>query len=137
MTLEELQQFTKAELIDIGEAEYGFTPGGSKEEIIEQLTAVIEAGADNIPAVTQPAVDTDDAAPDDRITIRIEDVPGEPSDVQVSLNGVAYNIKRGHDVDVPMGVYNVLKDAVVTHYEQDTEGNITTKRANRFPVSRV
>lgn len=69
------------------------------------------------------------------IIIHSQDGPGGKDDVGVGLNGRVWNIKRDHKVSVPLGVYNVLMDAVQTDCFQDDHGNIEMHDRNRFAIS--
>lgn len=69
------------------------------------------------------------------IIIHSQDGPGGKDDVAVGLNGRVWNIKRDYKVSVPIGVYNVLMDAVQTDCFQDDQGNIKMQDRNRFAIS--
>ncbi len=46
---------------------------------------------------------------EDYVKIRIPVSRENKDDVYVGLNGVGYLIKRGHEVEVPEGVYEILQ----------------------------
>lgn len=61
-----------------------------------------------------------------------EDNSGK-NDVLVGVNGRAWQIKRGVDVSVPHRVVEALRNAVADIIRHDDEGNIQSRRAERFP----
>ena len=54
---------------------------------------------------------------EERVKIWIDEVPGMSNYEFVGVNGVAYQIKRGCAVEVPIGVMYALQDAVMTQTE--------------------
>lgn len=62
-----------------------------------------------------------------------EDIP--PTGQSVALNGKAYMIVPGHEVDVPPGVVEILRNAIMTVPIQDpaTRKIIGYKNRPRFP----
>ena len=48
--------------------------------------------------------------------------------------GTQYSIKRGHEVDVPEGVVNVLKESVYERIEEDEHGNERKRHIPRYAM---
>jgi hypothetical protein len=77
------------------------------------------------------------------VTIHIHEQEGVggSDDVFVQDGNKEWLIKRGVDVDVPLGVYNILRAAVITTYEphKSQNGEIEYKPRNfpRFNMTRV
>jgi hypothetical protein len=97
----------------------------------KNLDTSLDTDAGKQPDVAQPGIRKKTVA----LVIHSQDGPGGKDDVAVGLNGRVWNIKRDKKVDVPMGVYNVLVDAIQTDCVQDDHGNITYTDRNRFAIS--
>lgn len=74
-------------------------------------------------------------------TVKIK-IPPDPlegsSPVFVGYNGTGYLIRRDHEVDVPLGVYDVLVNhAVRTEHVQLEDGTIERRKSPRYPVQRL
>lgn len=73
--------------------------------------------------------------PEAKVKIIVAEQEGEENqgDVFVSVNGVAYQIKRGFEVEVPVSVVEALKNAVATKMSQDAYTQaMTYKDVPRF-----
>jgi hypothetical protein len=73
-----------------------------------------------------------------RVKIIIHEQDGDDGsfDVKVGVNGRAYQIKRGVEVDVPPEVVHVLDNAIVTRIVKDPDTNREiTKDVRRFNYS--
>jgi len=82
--------------------------------------------------------DADGTTTKDResIGINIAHEKGEPAYVDLSLNGKAWRIKRGEDVEVPRYVYVMLKGLVETHFEHDDKtGENIPRDQPRFNIT--
>jgi len=74
-------------------------------------------------------------AEEKKIKIIIDEQEGDENsgDVFVSVNGKAFQIKRGFPVDVPESVVTVLKDAITTKMTQNLQtGEFYYKDVPRF-----
>lgn len=77
----------------------------------------------------------------DKVTILIheQDGPGGSDDVFVQDGNKEWLIKRGVEVEVPRGVYNILRAAVITTYEpakgQDGEIEYRPRKFPRFNMT--
>ncbi|WP_034633123.1 hypothetical protein [Maridesulfovibrio bastinii] len=58
-----------------------------------------------------------------RKVIIAEDGPNGKRDVFIGIQGVAYQIKRGVEVEIPESVYSVLSSAGYTVYDEVGEGD--------------
>lgn len=67
-----------------------------------------------------------------RITVHEQDNTDDKNQVFVSVNGYPYLIRRGEEVEVPEGVLNVLREAVIGKISKDKDGNEVIKSVNRF-----
>lgn len=70
-----------------------------------------------------------------RLTIHEQEGAGGNDDVFVSVNEVGYQIKRGHEVEVPPEVVEVLNNAVMTVYEPLKEGGMRERNVRRYNFS--
>lgn len=71
-----------------------------KVKVTEQATEKVTAGAaEEVAAPKHPA----------KVKIKIPFTRTEKDDVLVALNGKTYQIKRGHEVEVPWGVSKILE----------------------------
>ena len=70
-----------------------------------------------------------------KLVIHKQDGPGGKDDVNVSVNGYAWNIKRDQEVIVPQRVISVLKDAVMTEIEADGKGEWIENHVRRFSMT--
>lgn len=69
------------------------------------------------------------------ITIHPTNDEGGSDDVFVSINGYAYQIKRGEPVEVPEEVFFVLRDAKQELMVFGKDGEVVTRTTQRFPFS--
>lgn len=70
-----------------------------------------------------------------KLTIFEQDGSGGGDDVTVSVNGTAYQIKRGVEVEVPYGVVHVLENAMITQFDPLKEGGVRERNVKRFNFS--
>ena len=70
-----------------------------------------------------------------KLTIYEQEGTEGSDDVAVSVNGVAYQIKRGVEVEVPSEVVHVLENAVTTVFEPLKEGGVRERNVKRFNFS--
>jgi hypothetical protein len=125
----------KAELREYAATELGidFPPATGEAKMREAILK--ETSADE-PAVAQ-------AAKPKMVTIEIPAVEGDTGSqpVFVGLNGRSYLIKRGYEVTVPYGVYQILKNAKEKRYKTviDAHGkrNLESKVVQAYPVQVV
>ncbi|MCW7556490.1 hypothetical protein NX722_28410 [Endozoicomonas gorgoniicola] len=68
----------------------------------------------------------------EKVTIILQEDENNQQPVPVGFNGKNYVIKRGVEVEVPYGVYAILKDATETHYDED--GNASQRQSYPFNV---
>lgn len=92
--------------------------------------------------VPMPAKGAAKAEPETvRILIHEQDGVAGSDDVFVQDGNKEWLIKRGVEVEVPAGVYNILRAAVITTYEpaKGQDGEIEYKARNypRFNMTRV
>lgn len=50
------------------------------------------------------------AKTEDKVKIKLPRIPGQNEDVQVIVNGKAYLIQRGEEVEVPIAVKEILDE---------------------------
>lgn len=68
-----------------------------------------------------------------KLTIHEQEGTVGKQDVSVSVNGYAYQVKRGVEVEVPESVVNVLEDAVMTVFEPgEKAGTFVERNVRRF-----
>lgn len=67
-----------------------------------------------------------------RIIIDEQVGPDAHSEVFVGVNGKHFLIKRGHEVEVPQSVVNVLSEAVITKIIRHEDGTEELKRIPRI-----
>lgn len=70
-----------------------------------------------------------------KVKIMIEEQAGDENQggVYVSVNGRAFYIRRGFEVEVPEAIVNVLKDAIITQiYQNPDTGEEVRKDVPRF-----
>jgi hypothetical protein len=65
-------------------------------------------------------------------TVESDDNSGK-NDVVVGVNGRAWQIKRGVEVSVPHRVIISLDNAITDIIRHDDDGNVQTRKAQRFP----
>lgn len=72
-----------------------------------------------------------------RVSLTIFEQEGSDGgqDVCVSVNGKAYQIKRGVEVEVPPEVVQVLETAVITVFESLKDGGVQSRDIKRFNYS--
>ncbi|RMH45463.1 MAG: hypothetical protein D6694_04655 [Gammaproteobacteria bacterium] len=89
--------------------------------------AEAESDADTDESGAEDAVEAighahgDEARETEHVTIVIAKEKDESPFVDVGVNGYAYRIRRGVEVQVPREVYGVLKNAKYTFFEHDPE----------------
>lgn len=68
-----------------------------------------------------------------KLTIHEQEGSAGKQDVPVSVNGYAYQIKRGIEVEVPESVIHVLENAVMTVFEPgEKAGTFVERNVRRF-----
>jgi len=99
----------------------------SRAELISMLTGE---------PVTPPATEKRKSN-NSRVFLTIFEQEGSDGgqDVCVSVNGKAYQIKRGVEVEVPPEVVHVLDSAVVTVFEPLKDGGYQSRDVKRFNYS--
>ncbi len=74
------------------------------------------------------------------VTINIHDNSGEDEEVdnfvQVGVNGVMYKVIKGEDVRVPVGVYDVLKNAIESRFKNVVDKETKMKSLKETKVKR-
>ena len=114
----------------------------TKAQMIEKFLAA-QAEFHGIDSEGTPS--TDGSPPDDATDTEVEKpkmfeltiFPGganETGDVFVSHNNSDYLIKRDKKVKVPWGVIQVLKDAVVTKFERDSDDEMKERNMPRYNI---
>ena len=94
-----------------------------------------DSGKSSDNAADSSAADSDKKM-HEKITINIAKEKDEPLYVDVSVNGKAFRIKRGMDVQVPRYIYETLVNGCVqTFYEHDSEtGENSENNQPRFNI---
>lgn len=69
------------------------------------------------------------------LTVHSSDGEGGKDAVFVSLSGYAYQIPRDKPFKVPAEVVNILQDAKVTHYRNDSNGGVVEDTRQRYAFS--
>lgn len=110
----------------------------SKVEIIQRATQL--EGLDY--AVSQPPAsarskEAQEIAKHKRVKILIPstEAQGGNRPVFVGVNGVSFLIKRDEEVDVPVPVYEVLRNARHTVYKQNDDGSLVPREVPAYPFS--
>ena len=67
-----------------------------------------------------------------RVILNEQENTDDPQQQFISCNGVAWILKRGAEAIVPEGILNVIKECVYTRQTQNAEGEVESKRVNRF-----
>ena len=135
-------QSSKKELVDYLRDVHGLDlPGLTKAELIQKASEVdgIDYAALSNPGEGDKSAEEKDLAKQERVKIRIhssEDDMGK-DDVFVGVNAVGFLIKRDTDVEVPIGVYNVLNDAKRKLYKQNPDGSLEMREVHAYPFSIV
>ncbi|MCH7421303.1 hypothetical protein [Shewanella sp. MM_2022_3] len=74
------------------------------------------------------------------VTINIHDNSGEDEEVdnfvQVGVNGVMYKVKKGEDARVPVGVYDVLNNAIESRFKNVVDKETKMKSLQETKVKR-
>lgn len=74
------------------------------------------------------------------VTLNIVDDAGEDEDadnfVQIGVNGVMHQVIKGEDVKVPVGVYDVLNNAVESRYKTVTDKDTKVKSLKETKIKR-
>jgi len=89
------------------------------------------------PKAAAPAAPAAPKVADRKRIIISESENANDVNVFVSVNGYAYNIRRGVEVEVPVSVLHVLDNAVESRIVKTAEGNHTLKSYQRFPYQVV
>jgi hypothetical protein len=109
-----------------------------KKEALERATAALKEQAEA--EVSESNANEGRGLPDAhgfskkrfRIFIHESQNASDPKEQPVSINGYAWNIKRGVDVLVPPEVVHVLENAI-TEVVVQAEGGLITRPAHRIP----
>lgn len=147
----ELEEMTKAQIVSYGlengkEIDPLMKKGDMIElalegaEIVENAPVkVIEDPEKPLPRQdTLRELDTGKKVKDEMFKVTIHATESRTSDVDVTINGHRYHIKRDVEVTVPAAVVEVLKNAVVETYKQDPEtGHKTKFKVTHYPFSAV
>ncbi len=70
-----------------------------------------------------------------KIVIHKSETDPKSKVVPVSINGKTWLIKRGEQVDVPLSVLEVLKNASKDTYAQDDNGELVKRVVPSYPFS--
>lgn len=54
------------------------------------------------------------------------------TDVEITVNGYRYQIKREHEVEIPPEAMHVIENAIITEFYRDTDGVIKERNRKRF-----
>lgn len=141
-----LTRMNKAELKDHAIERLGLAEEAAEEMSREQLIAYIRENDAELSEESElkveeakPAAKGKKGEKKVKIIIHEQEGIGGTQDVTVSVNENAYQIKRGHEVEVPESVVHVLENAVITAYEPhpDKKGEYIERHYRRFNFSRV
>lgn len=142
-----LNRMNKADLKDHAINRLGLAEETAEEMSREQLIAFIRENDAELNEESEPSADEarpagkgkKSAEKKVKIIIHEQEGVGGTQDVTVSVNEKAYQIKRGHEVEVPESVVHVLENAVITAYEPNPEkkGEYIERNYRRFNFSRV
>lgn len=141
----ELEEMTKAQIVSYGleqDPPVEVDPLIKKGDMIELLLKgkdVKEEPEKPLPRQdTLRELDTGKKVKDEMFKVTIHATESRTSDVDVTINGHRYHIKRDVEVTVPAAVVEVLKNAVVETYKQDPEtGHKTKFKVTHYPFSAV
>jgi len=61
----------------------------------------------------------------------------DTSDVFAQINGVAYQIQREKEVNIPNEVLATLDNCIITKFERDSTGSEIERDIKRFPYTKV
>jgi coenzyme F420-reducing hydrogenase alpha subunit len=132
---------TKAELLDHLRDTHGEDmTNNTKEEILTRLSELDGVDYNKLgSAVKVKSTEEREVDAEARVVIRVssEDKPEGNDDVFVSVNGVAFLIKRDRDVSVPKSILVALQNAKQTIYKQKDNGEMVITQVARYPVSVV
>lgn len=138
-TVEEMRLFARNEL--------GITPpaGLTKDALRKVLAEALSEGLpvdDSVPQIAPAkAKDAKGKLQRKRIMIHKTSDASGADDVLVGVNGRMFQIKRGVEVEVPMSVVEVLKNAVADKYEWRADpklsngGEMVKREALAYPFS--
>jgi len=136
----QLDRKTKAELLLILADDFG-TPMGedtTRSTLIETIiTLQPETSSEispEVPPVEENRVGTriDPRASKDRVRVLFHEQENDKSAISVMANGVAYQIPRGIEVEIPRIVLGGIENAVMTVYEMDENGVPAARDVPRF-----
>lgn len=127
----EAEQATRGALIALLSGE---TDPAAEEPPAEEATKPTKAAKPAKAAIAK-ALATKGQPDRVKLTIFEQDGPSGGDDVTVSVNGTAYQIKRGVEVEVPYGVVHVLENAVITQFDPLKEGGVRERNVKRFNFS--
>lgn len=90
------------------------------KDFVSAVREVLKSEKEGVTKVV-PEANVYNPAGEKKVTIMIEEQEGDENtgDVFVSVNGHAWQIRRGFEVEVPESVVHVLKNAVITKMIQD------------------
>lgn len=118
--------------------------GNTAEAMAKAMSSFLEKSTERITdkkeraeakADMKTAVDELRAQERYRIILNEQENTDNPSQQFVSCNGVSWLIKRGVEVVVPEGILNVIKGCVYSRSTQSPDGDIESKKVNRFSYS--
>ncbi len=124
----------KRELTDLLATEYGVeAPAGSNKATVLDLLA-----AEGCAIVDAEAEDTGTASTKPkRYVINLFKEKGEKGDVTGCVNGKAYVLPRGKNIEVSEAIYTTLKNAVKLEGEPIEEGGVEMFERQAYPFSLV
>lgn len=103
-------------------------------DIVREVFKVQKEGETKVAPAPQIGIIYNPAS-EKKVTIIIEEQEGDENtgDVFVEINGYAYQIRRGFEVDVPEGVVSILKNSIITKmFQNKLTDEITYKDVPRF-----
>lgn len=135
LTKDQLSKLDKPGLQALAVSTFGVEIDGSKDDLLDQIMDLYDAGPEASDAPAADASQTDMKGSADkkyRLTIFEQDGVGGRDPVKVQVNGYMWLIKRGVEVTVPERVVTVLRNAVTTVFEKDDDGKDTSRDVRRF-----
>lgn len=126
----DLESASTVELRQYARDELGLSvPRGASDEAIKKL--ITDTDETQAPVPKPVKVGKEPKLDQPRVKIHIMKLDGDTGndDVYVGVNGKGYLIKRGEDVDVPVEVVEVLKNAVETRYHEQRDPDKPNKVA--------
>ena len=106
-----------------------------KKKKTEMMTTISDVKASDVNAQTKTR---DILNAQRKIKITVPSTETQKGAVNVAINGIAFNIPRDKEVEVPQDIVQVLKDAVTINYSQKKredgeEGNeLVERKSQRF-----